>query len=205
KCSPKAKNIQSANKFKFHYGCKALQLSNLCFRDDLLVVCNGDVESVGVIQKTMEQFSSISGQFPNMGKSTIFFGSVPLDVQHEILQVMPFQVGHLPMKYLGVPLIAKKLGVNDCKSLSVPTKACLSVMVGYQGKIGYTRQISKWNCYTNFECPLCKKERDSHDHLFFKCEFAKLIWRKLREKIESISKQDDLKTIVSHLSHTHAK
>ncbi|GKA28048.1 RNA-directed DNA polymerase, eukaryota, reverse transcriptase zinc-binding domain protein [Tanacetum coccineum] len=33
-----AKNIQNANKFKFHYGCKALQLSNMCFADDLLVV-----------------------------------------------------------------------------------------------------------------------------------------------------------------------
>ncbi|GJS74195.1 reverse transcriptase zinc-binding domain-containing protein [Tanacetum coccineum] len=66
-------------------------------------------------------------------------------------------------------------------------------------------RLAKWNCYTNSECPICKKERDSHAHLFFKCEFAKLIWRKLTEKMESMSNQDDLKSIVNHLSHTHAK
>ncbi|GKC68147.1 reverse transcriptase domain-containing protein [Tanacetum coccineum] len=72
-----SKNIQKAKKFKFHYGCKDLKLSNICFADDF----------------------------------------VPLDVQRDILTIMPFQVGKLPMKYLGVPLIAKKLGINDCKSL----------------------------------------------------------------------------------------
>ncbi|GJU46929.1 hypothetical protein Tco_1204195 [Tanacetum coccineum] len=30
---------------------------------------------------------------------------------------MVLEVGKLPMRYLGVPLISKKLGVNDCKSL----------------------------------------------------------------------------------------
>ncbi|GJR98403.1 hypothetical protein Tco_0270577 [Tanacetum coccineum] len=108
---------KKARKIKYHHGCKELKLSNMCFADDLLVLCNGDVESVGVIKKTLDQFSSIYRLFPNMGKSVIFFGSVPLNVQNAILQVMPFQVGSLPMKYLGVPLIAKKLGINDCKSL----------------------------------------------------------------------------------------
>ncbi|GJW48256.1 RNA-directed DNA polymerase, eukaryota, reverse transcriptase zinc-binding domain protein [Tanacetum coccineum] len=75
-----AKNIQKAKKFKFHYGCKDLKLSNMCFADDLLVLCNGDVESVGVIKQTMDQFSSIYRLFPNMAKSVIFFGSVPLNV-----------------------------------------------------------------------------------------------------------------------------
>nr|GEY08122.1 RNA-directed DNA polymerase, eukaryota, reverse transcriptase zinc-binding domain protein [Tanacetum cinerariifolium] len=111
------KNIQNARKFKYHYGCKEIKLLNMCFADDLLVLCNGDVVSVGVIKKSMEQFSIISGLFPNMGKSTIFFRSVPLSVQNNILQIMPFQVGTLPMRYLGVLLIAKKLSVNDCKNL----------------------------------------------------------------------------------------
>ncbi|GKC66612.1 hypothetical protein Tco_1099210 [Tanacetum coccineum] len=33
------------------------------------------------------------------------------------MEVMKFKEGTLPTKYLGVPLITKKLGVNDCKSL----------------------------------------------------------------------------------------
>ncbi|GJU23762.1 hypothetical protein Tco_1157104 [Tanacetum coccineum] len=34
-----------------------------------------------------------------------------------ILDSLPFLVGKLRMKYLGVPLIAKKLNVNDCTPL----------------------------------------------------------------------------------------
>ncbi|GKE30243.1 hypothetical protein Tco_1445627 [Tanacetum coccineum] len=112
-----AKNVQSADKFKFHYGCKDLQLTNMCFADDLLVLCNGDVKVVGVIKKTLDQFSSISWLSPNMGKSTIFFESIPLETQNDIMQVLPLQTGHLPIKYLGVPLISKKLGAKDYKSL----------------------------------------------------------------------------------------
>ncbi|GJS74196.1 hypothetical protein Tco_0707037 [Tanacetum coccineum] len=117
-------------------------------QDDLLVLCIGDVESVGVIKKTMEQFSSSSDLFPNMGKSTIFFGSVPLDVQHEILQVMPFQVGRLLMKYLGVPLFAKKLEVNDCKSPLCNGKAKVAwklvCLLKEQGGLGKGFLWVKW-------------------------------------------------------------
>ncbi|GKE27470.1 hypothetical protein Tco_1442854, partial [Tanacetum coccineum] len=101
---------REGKKFKFHYGCKELKLSNMCFAG------NGDVESVEV-KNSMYQFSSIYRLLPNIGKSTIFFGSVPLNVQNDILGIIPFQVGCLPMKYLGVLLIAMKLGINDSKSL----------------------------------------------------------------------------------------
>ena len=71
------KNIGEAQKFKYHYGCKELKLTHLCFADDLLVLCNGDKEFVAVVKKTLDEFSSVSGLFPNMSKSIIFFGSIP--------------------------------------------------------------------------------------------------------------------------------
>ncbi|XP_071695806.1 uncharacterized protein [Rutidosis leptorrhynchoides] len=52
-----------------------------------------------------------------MGKSTVFFGSVPSDIRSKITQILPFTVGTLPMRYLGVPLLAKKLCKSDCYSL----------------------------------------------------------------------------------------
>nr|GEU91195.1 RNA-directed DNA polymerase, eukaryota, reverse transcriptase zinc-binding domain protein [Tanacetum cinerariifolium] len=44
------KNVQHNPKFKYHAGCNELKLTHLCFADDLLVVCNGDVESVQIIK-----------------------------------------------------------------------------------------------------------------------------------------------------------
>ncbi|GKA87979.1 RNA-directed DNA polymerase, eukaryota, reverse transcriptase zinc-binding domain protein [Tanacetum coccineum] len=88
-----AKNVQQNENFKFHMGCKELKLSHLCFVDDMLVISHGDVESVRIIRDTMRELSDISILIPNMDKST------------------------LPMKYLEVPLMTKRLSSKDCRQL----------------------------------------------------------------------------------------
>ncbi|GJR97192.1 hypothetical protein Tco_0269366 [Tanacetum coccineum] len=37
--------------------------------------------------------------------------------EQRILDILLFNVGKLPVKYLGIPLLAKKIGINDCKIL----------------------------------------------------------------------------------------
>ncbi|GJX43342.1 RNA-directed DNA polymerase, eukaryota, reverse transcriptase zinc-binding domain protein [Tanacetum coccineum] len=75
------KNVRNTLEFNYHFGCKSLKITYICFADDLMIFCHGDPCSVKVIKKSIEDF------------------------------------GNLPMKYLGVPLISKRLGVKDCKSL----------------------------------------------------------------------------------------
>ncbi|GKB58442.1 RNA-directed DNA polymerase, eukaryota, reverse transcriptase zinc-binding domain protein [Tanacetum coccineum] len=87
--------IRDDNGFKYHFRCKSLKITHLCFADDLLVLCHGDINSV------------------NMERGTI----------ESILDILPFKRGKLPVKYLGVPLVAKKIGVQDCKSLIDKVKA----------------------------------------------------------------------------------
>ncbi|GJR17132.1 RNA-directed DNA polymerase, eukaryota, reverse transcriptase zinc-binding domain protein [Tanacetum coccineum] len=111
------KNISESGKFKYHYGCKELKLTHMCFADDLMILCNGDTESLKVVKKSLDDFSGVSGLFPNLSKSTIFFGSISESLKEEMLQILPFKCGKLPIKYLGVPLLAKRLGVKDCQSL----------------------------------------------------------------------------------------
>ncbi|XP_071697814.1 uncharacterized protein [Rutidosis leptorrhynchoides] len=110
-------HTHNANGFKYHYKCKGMKLTHICFADDLLVFCHGNVRSVKVIKKVLDDFEQVSGLQPNNHKSTIFFGNVDTVTQHSIIEVMHFDVGKLPLKYLGVPLLAKKLGIKDCKSL----------------------------------------------------------------------------------------
>ncbi|GJZ13730.1 hypothetical protein Tco_0548960 [Tanacetum coccineum] len=85
--------------------------------DDLLVLCHGDEISVKVIKDALMEFSECSGLKPNMEKSVVFFGSVNEGTRQKILDILPFKVGKLPVKYLGIPLLAKKLGINDCQQL----------------------------------------------------------------------------------------
>ena len=45
-------------------------------------------------------------------------------------------------------------------------------------------RILKWSNDQSMKCPLCKKVNDSHDHLFFECEYSKTIWIELKSKME---------------------
>ncbi|GJU17305.1 RNA-directed DNA polymerase, eukaryota, reverse transcriptase zinc-binding domain protein [Tanacetum coccineum] len=107
--------------------------------NNLLVLCYGDLNSVQVIKRAMETFSSISGLNPNIGKSTIFFGNVQEQVKQAILSILPFKVGSLPVSYLGVPLITKQLSFTDCKYLIDRVKAkvnnWMNKMLSYVGRL----------------------------------------------------------------------
>ncbi|GJS98274.1 RNA-directed DNA polymerase, eukaryota, reverse transcriptase zinc-binding domain protein [Tanacetum coccineum] len=118
-----ARKVKEKKKFKFHKGCKEMKLTHLLFADDLLVLCHGDVNSVIVIKEALLEFSNSSGLKPNMEKSVVFFGSVKEVIKQRILQILPFKVGKLPVKYLGIPLLAKKIGINDCKQLVEKVKS----------------------------------------------------------------------------------
>ncbi|GKA77342.1 hypothetical protein Tco_0783803 [Tanacetum coccineum] len=83
------------------------------------LVPKGDTpqKSVKVVKTVVDECSCLTGLNPNMGKSTVFFGNIKDDVKKEILKVLPFKVGKLPVTYLGVPFITKQIGLNECTHL----------------------------------------------------------------------------------------
>ncbi|GJW05389.1 RNA-directed DNA polymerase, eukaryota, reverse transcriptase zinc-binding domain protein [Tanacetum coccineum] len=123
------RRIERDNQFKYHWGCKEIKLAQLCFANDLLMLCNGDYKSVEILKKGLMEFSKTSGLIPNMRKSTIFFGSIKEVEKKRILEVMPFKVGKLPMKYLGVPLITKNIRITECNQLVERVKQKASVFL----------------------------------------------------------------------------
>ncbi|KAJ0434465.1 putative RNA-directed DNA polymerase [Helianthus annuus] len=103
--------------FRFHNRCEKQQIINLCFADDLFLFARGDVGSAKCIMAALSKFTNMSGLFPSVQKSTIFFCNVPQHVKNAILNVMPFVEGSLPARYLGVPLISTRLLYKDCSVL----------------------------------------------------------------------------------------
>ncbi|GKB72091.1 hypothetical protein Tco_0933503 [Tanacetum coccineum] len=59
-------------------------------------------------------------------KSTIFFGGLTSAEQQNILDIIPFSIGKLPVRYLGVPFITKKLSTSDCKPIISKVKAMIN-------------------------------------------------------------------------------
>ncbi|GKC76070.1 RNA-directed DNA polymerase, eukaryota, reverse transcriptase zinc-binding domain protein, partial [Tanacetum coccineum] len=111
------RKIKQNPDFKYHKGCKDFIITHLCFVDDLVVKCHGDKRSVEVIKAALDEFSNSAGLLLNPSKSTIFFSNVGNSEKAKNLSVMPFSVGSLLVRYLGVPLKTKRLGVKQCKSL----------------------------------------------------------------------------------------
>ncbi|GJT55891.1 RNA-directed DNA polymerase, eukaryota, reverse transcriptase zinc-binding domain protein [Tanacetum coccineum] len=103
--------------FKYHHGCKELKFVNLCFADDLMIFCHSDAISTSIIKDAIEEFSGVYGLLPNLSKSSLFFGSMQKSEKDRIMKVMKFNEGILPTKYFCVPLITKKLGVNEYRGL----------------------------------------------------------------------------------------
>ncbi|XP_022039945.1 uncharacterized protein LOC110942477 [Helianthus annuus] len=106
-----------SNSFKYHAHCAKQKIINLSFADDLFIFVHGDIVSVRKIKEVLQRFTAISSLVPSPSKRIVFFRNVPLQIRQEILQVMPFQEGSLPVRYLGVPLISSRLKSSDCKLL----------------------------------------------------------------------------------------
>lgn len=103
--------------FKYHWRCDKLKLTHLCFADDLLLFCHANTHSVTVLKAALDEFSSVSGLIPSLDKSLTFFGNVQDHRRASISEIMSFKVGVFPVKYLGVPLLSKRLYSEDCEVL----------------------------------------------------------------------------------------
>ncbi|GJS42362.1 hypothetical protein Tco_0567405, partial [Tanacetum coccineum] len=111
------RRVMEADNFSYHRYCAKLDLINLCFADDLFLFAYGDVQSARIIKDSLDEFKHASGLTPSLPKSTAYFCNVLNHVKLSILNVLPFEEGRLPVKYLGVPLVSSRLMVRDCKEL----------------------------------------------------------------------------------------
>ncbi|GKC62526.1 hypothetical protein Tco_1095124, partial [Tanacetum coccineum] len=103
--------------FQYHPKCQSQKITHLCFADDLILFCHGDILSASLIKEALDKFKEYSGLVPSIQKSIAFFSNVKQTIKNSILAIMPFEEGSLPVKYLGVPLISSRLLYKDCKVL----------------------------------------------------------------------------------------
>ncbi|KAH7845388.1 hypothetical protein Vadar_001417 [Vaccinium darrowii] len=131
--------------FHFHWRCERTKIINLCFADDLMIFCKGDLSSIKHIQASLIEFESLSGLAPSPGKSNIFFSGVNSSTKADILTLLGFKEGSLPIKYLGVPLLSTKLKHIDCKPLidkiTSKTKSWTNRDLTYAGRVQLIKSI----------------------------------------------------------------
>ncbi|XP_075111508.1 uncharacterized protein LOC142181830 [Nicotiana tabacum] len=111
------KNLKGNKEFKYHPNCAKVNLVHLGFADDLLLFCRGDIQSVKEMHQQFKTFSEASGLTANQNKRCIYFGGVDLVNQGKIMDILGYNKGELPFRYLGVPLSTKKLSIIQCEPL----------------------------------------------------------------------------------------
>ncbi|XP_060178152.1 uncharacterized protein LOC132608097 [Lycium barbarum] len=94
--------------FKFHPMCKSLKLNHLIFADDLMIFYKGEVKSVSRVKEALAHFSATTGLVANMDKSCLFLAGMDDAEKNQLLNLTGFAKGEFPIRYLGLPLSAKK-------------------------------------------------------------------------------------------------
>jgi len=131
--------------FHNHWKTDALSLSHLCFADDLIIFCRGDIGFVNTIKNCMDLSSSQSGLRINASKSMCFLSHVPPDTSEDIMSTLGFQLGSFPAKFLGVPLITTKLSLADCQPLLEKLKSRITswtnCFLSYAGRLQLIKSV----------------------------------------------------------------
>lgn len=102
--SKKIDKAASDKRIDYHPNCKTLNLTHLCFADDLMVFIEGNKKSIENTLEVFEDFAIHSGLKISLQKSTLYMAGLQEHQRDEILQQFPFEYGSLPVRYLGLPL-----------------------------------------------------------------------------------------------------
>jgi len=109
--------VAASPAFGFHPKCAAVNLTHLCFVDGLLIFSTTNVSLVTAIVGALAEFEKLSGLKANPAKSSIFSVGILADIKHSILELLHMPEGALLVRYLGVPLITKRLSSFDFECL----------------------------------------------------------------------------------------
>ncbi|XP_074317278.1 uncharacterized protein LOC141653416 [Silene latifolia] len=70
-----------------------------------------------VLLRSFSTFSHTSGLQMNSSKTNAYFNGVSSWIKKDILEISGFQEGHLPFRYLGVPITCGRMTNSDCSIL----------------------------------------------------------------------------------------
>ncbi|XP_039058744.1 uncharacterized protein LOC120202381 [Hibiscus syriacus] len=160
--------------FGYHPKCKQIGLTHLTFADDLLIFCKGNLESVIGVTTILKKFYEISGLQLNVAKYDLFAVGISSGNLESILISIGFKHGLLPVRYIGVPLVTRKLNATDCSSFIEKIRSKIHLWSGkhlsYAGRLELVKTKStdatasgarvSWN---NLYCPKSEGEQGLKD------------------------------------------
>ncbi|KAL2246341.1 UNVERIFIED_CONTAM: hypothetical protein Sindi_2902300 [Sesamum indicum] len=148
------------------------------FADDLLLLCRADLDSIRVFKEGLDWFAELSGLRLNVQKSHLIISCSAQNLKDQMLDILGFQEGHLPMRYLGLPLISSRLTISDCQPLISKIDALIKgwegISLSYAGRVQIIKSVlSALSLYWAFAFILPKKVINEIE----KSGYAKVAWK----------------------------
>lgn len=106
----------------YHPAALNPSVTHLAFADDIMIFFDGQVISLQNISSTLETFSVWSGLTMNKNKTELYVAGMTWTESCE-LTGLGFSLGSLPVRYLGLPLMHRKLRICDYRPLIDQLKA----------------------------------------------------------------------------------
>ncbi|KAM6558803.1 hypothetical protein CsatA_028042 [Cannabis sativa] len=95
--------VANQSNFKYHPMCKSLKIISLCFADDLMLFCKGNLNSLQVLKSILDEFSASSGLAIKANKSQLYFGGVKEEEKQVMLREMSLLEGLFLLNIVGAP------------------------------------------------------------------------------------------------------
>jgi len=139
-------------RFGYHPRCRNMGLTHLCFADDIMVFSAGSAHSLEGVLAIFKDFAAFSGLNISLEKSTLFMASISSETCASILARFPFDSGSLPVRYLGLPLMTKRMTLADCLPLLEKIRSRISSwknrFLSYAGRLQLLNSVI--SSLTNF-------------------------------------------------------
>ncbi|KAG7588721.1 Reverse transcriptase domain [Arabidopsis suecica] len=100
----------------YHPKTSDLSISHLMFADDVMVFFDGGSSSLHGISETLDDFASWSGLQVNKDKTTLYLAGTD-SLEALAIARYGFPLGTLPVRYLGLPLMSRKLKISEYEPL----------------------------------------------------------------------------------------
>ncbi|KAL0439667.1 UNVERIFIED_CONTAM: hypothetical protein Slati_2449700 [Sesamum latifolium] len=137
--------IDQDDGFSYHWRCGEVQLFQLGFADDLLLFSKADTSSIHIFKQGLMVFAELSGLHVNPQKSHLILSQLASAHRDTLLPILGYQEGHLPLRYLGLPLLASRLTIADCKpilrKIDDRIKGWEGIMLSFAGRIQLIKSV----------------------------------------------------------------
>lgn len=110
------KSRYDSDYIRYHPNTSDLNISHLMFADDVMIFFNGSSSSLHGINETLDDFASWSGLCMNRDKTQLFHAGLNQS-ESDAIDSYGFPNGAFPIRYLGLPLMYRKLRIYEYASL----------------------------------------------------------------------------------------